>query len=280
MTVDAHHHFWNPARIPQPWMTAEHAAIARAFEPADLEPRLREVGVTQTVLVQSASSDEDTDYLFDLATGVPWVGAIVAWCSLDDERRARARLDELLGRPKLRGIRHLIHQEPDPHWILQPAVQPALALLEEAGLILELPAVFPDHLGDIPELARRYPGLTLIVDHLAKPPLGTVQMGPWEHLLRTAAGQPNVYAKISGLNTVAPTSEWSALDLEPAVTVAVDSFGPERLVCGSDWPVALLNGDYVKVWRETAAAIEHVAGPAGAAEIMASTSERLYRLEQ
>ena len=199
--------------------------------------------------------------MFELASDVPWVGGIVAWCCLDDERRARARLDELLERPKLRGIRHLIHQEPDPHWILQPAVQPALSLLEEAGLILELPAVFPDHLGDVPELARRHPGLILVVDHLAKPPLGTAQMESWEDLLRSAAEQPNVYAKISGLNTVAPAAAWSAADLEPAVRVAVDAFGPERLVCGSDWPVALLNGDYVQVWRETTAAIEQVAGP-------------------
>ena len=111
---------------------------------------------------------------------------------------------ELLERPKLRGIRHLTHQEPDPHWILQPAVQPALSMLEKEGLILELPAVFPNHLGDVPELARRHPGLVLVIDHLAKPPLGTAQMEPWADLLRSAAEQPNVYAKISGLNTVAP----------------------------------------------------------------------------
>jgi len=249
MTIDAHHHFWDPARIPQPWMTAEHAAIARAFEPGDLEPGLRAAGVTRTVLVQSAARDDDTDYMFELASNVDWVRGIVAWCRLDDEHLTRRRLGELAGRPKLRGVRHLIHQEPDPHWILQPAVQPALSLLEEAGLILELPAVFPDHLGDVPELARRHPGLILVVDHLGKPPLGTAQMGRWEHLLGAAAESPNVHAKVSGLNTVAPAGTWSAADLEPAVRVAVDAFGPERLVCGSDWPVALLNGDYLEVWR-------------------------------
>jgi L-fuconolactonase len=278
LTIDAHHHFWNPARAPQPWMTAEHAAIARAFEPDDLEPLLRSAGVTRTVLVQSAGTDADTDYMFGFANDVSWIGGVVAWCCLDDERRARARLDELLERPKLRGIRHLTHQEPDPHWILQPAVQPALSMLEKEGLILELPAVFPNHLGDIPELARRHPGLTLVIDHLAKPPLGTAQMEPWADLLRSAAEQPKVHAKISGLNTVAPSAEWSATDLEPAVRVAIDAFGPNRLVCGSDWPVALLNGDYLQVWRETTAAIEQVAGPRAAAEIMTTTPAGLYRL--
>jgi L-fuconolactonase len=277
MAVDAHHHFWNPARIPQTWMTDAHAGIARAFEAPDLEPLLEAVGVTRTVVVQSAARDDDTDYLFELANDVSWVAGVVAWCRLDDSRRASVRLRELARRPKLRGIRHLIHHEPDPHWILRPEVRPALRILEEAGLVLELPVVYPDHLGDVPELASRHPGLPIVVDHLGKPPLGTEEMGPWEELLRAAAEQPNVHAKISGLNTVAPDG-WSAADLEPAVHAAVAAFGPERLVCGSDWPVALLNGDYERVWRETTAAVEHAAG-AAAGEILEATAATLYRLD-
>ena len=278
MAVDAHHHFWNPARIPQSWMTAEHAAINRTFEPADLEPLVHGVGVTRTVLVQSAARDDDTDYMFEVAAGVDWVGGIVAWCRLNDLADARGRLDELAGRPKLRGIRHLIHQETDPHWILRPQVQPALELLAERGLLLELPAVYPEHLGDVPPLARRHPGLTLVVDHLGKPPLGTPGMLHWEQLFREAAEPPNVYAKISGLNTVAPAGTWGAADLEPAVEVALDALGADRLLCGSDWPVALLNGTYEQVWRETAAAVERVAGVA-ADRILTSTASKLYRLD-
>ena len=279
MSVDAHHHFWNPARIPQAWMTDEHAAIARPFEPADLEPLLRATGVTRTVLVQSAACDDDTDYMFELADAVPWVGGIVAWCRLDDERLARARLDELRPRRKLRGIRHLIHQETDPHWLMRSEIEPALALLEERQLVFELPAVFPDHLDDVPELALRHPGLQIVIDHLGKPPLGTDSMGRWEELLRAAAEHPNVHAKVSGLNTVLPAGNWVAAALEPAVEVAVDAFGPRRLVCGSDWPVALLNGDYEQVWRETTAAVKHVAGEA-AEEILTTTATRLYSLDR
>jgi L-fucono-1,5-lactonase len=278
MTVDAHHHFWNPERIPQGWMTAEHAAIARAFEPPDLEPLVRAAGVTRTVLVQSAARDDDTDYMFELANGVPWVGGIVAWCRLDDADAARARLGELRARPKLRGIRHLIHQEPDPHWILQPAVEPGLLLLEEMQLVLELPAEYPRHLGDVPELARRHPRLTIVIDHLGKPPLGSKAMSHWEELLRSAAGHPNIHAKVSGLNTVAPSGHWSAGDLEPAVSAAVDAFGPDRLVCGSDWPVALLNGDYATVWHETSEAVRRAAGR-DADRILSTTATRLYRLD-
>jgi L-fuconolactonase len=100
MAVDAHHHFWNPDRIPQSWMTDEHVAIARAFEPDDLEPLLRAAGITRS----GAARDDDTDYMFELARDVTWVGGIVAWCPLDDEHRARARLEELRTKPKLRGV--------------------------------------------------------------------------------------------------------------------------------------------------------------------------------
>jgi L-fuconolactonase len=278
MIVDAHHHFWNPAVIPQPWMTEEHVAIARAFEPADLEPCLERCGVGMTVLVQSAAEDRDTDYMFEQAEHASWVGAITGWCRLDDIDSARRRLDELAARPKLRAIRHLIHQEPDPHWILRDDVQPALALLAERELLLELPAVFPDHLGDVPELARRHSTLRLVIDHLAKPPLGTPAMAVWREQLEAAAGHENVVAKVSGLNTALARPDWDAADLEPAVQAAFDAFGPRRLLFGSDWPVALLNGSYERVVEQSAAVINRVAGEHADA-ILAGNAVRLYGIE-
>jgi L-fuconolactonase len=272
MLVDAHHHFWNPARIPQPWMTAEHRAINRAFEPPDLEPLLAAPGVSSTVLVQSAASDADTDYMFELIEGVDWVAAVTAWIRLDD---AADRLDELRRRPKFRGIRHLIHQEDDPHWILMRKVQPGLELLEEHGILLELPAVYPNHLEDVPELARRYPGLTIVVDHLAKPPLGTPDMPHWQMQLEAAAAHPNVGAKVSGLNTMVDRRDWEAADLEPAVEAAVAAFGVDRLMLGSDWPVALLNGTYAEVVAKTAEAVRAVAGE-GADVVLGETAGRFY----
>jgi L-fuconolactonase len=275
MIIDAHHPFWNPRRIPQPWMTAEHVQIDRAFEPAELEPLLGRTGVGTTVLVQSAPSDDDTDYMFELAPD--WVGGIVAWCRLDDADVARRRLDALAAREKFRGIRHLIHLEADPHWIVAPAVEPGLALLEERGVPLDLPAVFPNHLEDVPELARRHPGLTLVVDHLGKPPIGAPEMASWEEQLRAAADRPNVAAKVSGLNTCIASNEWTADDLEPAVRIAVDAFGAGRLMCGSDWPVALLNGTYERVWAESIDVVTRVAG-ADAPRILRDTARELYRL--
>jgi L-fuconolactonase len=277
--VDAHQHFWNLEREAQPWLTADHTAIRRNFEPADLAPLLQRVGVQRTVLVQAACSDSDTESMFEHASRHSWIGAVIAWIDLLSIERARQRFKELLPQPKLRGFRHLIHNEADPHWILQDTVLASLALLEGRGMILELPCVFPQHLGDVPELATSFPGMTIVIDHLAKPPLRSDEMGRWATQLRAAAAHPRVVAKISGLNTVLTDRDWGAADLRYAVAVAVDAFGPDRLVCGSDWPVALLNGDYEKVWRETVTVVEDVA-PADAEQLLSGNALRLYQLDE
>jgi L-fucono-1,5-lactonase len=276
--VDAHHHLWNPAVVPLPWLRPEHAPIARAFEPDQLEPLLHESDIAETILVQSACSDEDTDFMLAHAARRGWIAAVVAWVDLQAPGRAAERLDELAAHPKLRGIRHLIHDEDDPHWILRPAVLESLALLEKRGLILELPVVFPRHLGDVPELARSFPRLAIVVDHLGKPPLGTDTLGDWARELAAAAEHPNVAAKISGLNTAIARTDWTAADLQPAVDAALDSFGRGRLVCGSDWPVALLNGDYRRVWAETRRVLAERA-PAHLDDLLAGNARRLYALD-
>ena len=278
MIVDAHQHFWNLEREDLAWMTAEHAVIHRTFEPADLEPLLLRAGVTKTVLVQAACTDADTDAMFAQACRHEWIGAVIAWLDLRSPERARQRLAELASQPKLRGFRHLIHDEPDAHWILGDAVLESLALVQERGLILELPCVFPRHLGDVPELAASFPDMTMVIDHLGKPPLRSDQMQSWERALRKAAAHGNVTAKISGLNTALPAGDWGAADLREAVAVAVDTFGPGRLLCGSDWPVALLNGNYEQVWRETTRVVDDVA-PEHAEQLLAGTATRLYELE-
>lgn len=278
MIIDAHHHLWNLERESLPWMTDDHAAIRATFEPGDLEPLLEPAGVAATVLVQAACSDSDTDFMFVHASAHAWIGGVVAWVDLRSPQRARERLDELALQPKLRGIRHLIHDEPDPHWILQEPVLESLALLEPRGLILELPCVYPRHLGDVPELAAAFPDLTIVVDHLAKPPLGTGELGRWAEALHEAARHGNVAAKISGLNTALSAPDWDAGDLREAVDVALAAFGPSRLLCGSDWPVALLNGDYDRVWRETVQVIEDLA-PRHAQQLLAGTAMRMYHLD-
>ena len=278
MIVDSHQHFWNLEREPMPWMGPAHAAIARTFEPADLRPLLDECRIDSTILVQATCTDADTDAMFEQADANAWIGAVTAWVDLTSSRRARARLDRLAQRPKLRGIRHLIHEENDPHWILREDVLDGIALLEDRGLVLELVCVYPRHLGDVPELAQRFPDLTLVIDHLGKPPLLTERMADWTTLVQSAAAHGNVAAKISGLNTVLTSAGWTGRDMRDAVEVAVECFGPDRLMWGSDWPYSLLNGDYGKVWRETVEVVASVAGDDGTRRILGGTPARLYRL--
>ena len=278
MIVDSHQHFWNLEREPMPWMGPAHAAIARRFEPTDLRPLLDECGIDSTILVQAACTDADTDSMFEQADANAWIGAVTAWVDLTSSDRARARLDRLAQRPKLRGIRHLIHEEDDPHWILREDVLDSIALLEDRGLVLELVCVYPRHLGDVPELAQRFPDLTIVIDHLGKPPLLTERMADWTTLVQSAAAHGNVAAKISGLNTVLTSAGWTGRDMRDAVEVAVECFGPDRLMWGSDWPYSLLNGDYGKVWRETVEIVASVAGDDGARRILGGTPARLYRL--
>jgi len=279
MIVDAHHHFWNTATNELPWMAPDQDAIVGIFEPETLAPSLAAHGIDRTVLVQAADLDSDTDYMLELAADVAWVGAVTGWLPLADPTRCRRRLAELVRHSKFRAVRHLIHFEPDPHWIMQPEVLQSLALVAESGLILELPVVFPNHFEDTAELAGRFPELRLVIDHLGKPPIGSDRMDEWEALIRACADHGNVYAKISGLNTCMSRADWDVEDLIAPVKVAVDSFAPDRLMCGTDWPVALLNGDYDRVWRTLVEALELVA-PDGVPLILGETARDLYELDR
>jgi L-fuconolactonase len=275
--IDGHHHLWDPERVELPWLAPELAVLARPFAPADLAPLLEREGIAETILVQSANSDADTDFMLAYAESIPWIGAVVGWVALDDPARASLRLDELAEQRKLRGIRHLIHDEPDPHWIMRPTVLESLADLEERGLVLELPVVYPRHLADVAVLAERFPRLTLVIDHLGKPPLDG-DLADWRGALAVAAAHPNVHAKVSGLNTATANADWSADDLRTAFDAALELFGPERLLCGSDWPVLLLNGDYERVWSATRELVADLA-PDEQDALLDGTARRLYRLE-
>lgn len=275
--IDAHQHFWDPSRVDLPWLGPEHDPIARAFSPGDLEPLLGPAGVGRTIVVQSAGSDEDTELMLEHARGHDWVAGVVVWLPLESAERTAARLAELSTESKVCGVRHQIHDEADPHWILRPNVLESLRLVQERGLVLELPVVWPRHLADVPELARAFPQLTIVIDHLGKPPLDDDLRAWARNLEAAAAAGPNVAAKISGLNTATANRRWNGAAFEAAVRTALDAFGAARLLCGSDWPYALLNGDYARIWRETRHVVAAVA-PDEQEQLLFATAERLYRL--
>jgi L-fuconolactonase len=256
MKIDTHQHFWNLDKVDYPWLTPAYGPLYRTYEPPELEPQLKAAGIDRTVLVQSANSYADTDSMLAHADTYDWIGAVIGWVPLLEPDEAARALDRYGRHPKFRGVRHLIHEEPNPDWVVQERVIEGLKVLAERTMIFEIVAVFPNHLKHVPTLAERVPGLTMVIDHLAKPPIKERVMEPWLMQLAAVARYPNVYAKVSGLNTAADWASWSAADLRPYVDAAIDRFGAERLMFGSDWPVCVLAGDYATVWAETNRALE------------------------
>jgi L-fuconolactonase len=277
MIIDAHQHFWNLDKVKYPWLVPAYGPIYRTIEALELEPQLLRAGVDKTVIVQAMDSYEDTDYMLETAAGYDWVGGVVGWVPLTNPDEAGRKLEEYTKNPVFKGIRHLIHEEKDLDWILQDSVIEGLKVLASFDMSFDVVAVFPNHLKHIPTIAEKVPNLKMVIDHMAKPPIKDRQWEPWSTQLAEAAKYPQVFAKISGLNTAADWETWSADDLKPYMDYALKTFGANRLMFGSDWPVALLAGDYAKVWEETNKAIEGYS-PEDRAAILGGTAASFYRI--
>ncbi|MDB5076733.1 MAG: hypothetical protein JWO42_2912 [Chloroflexi bacterium] len=275
--IDTHQHFWNLQTGDYSWLKPEYGPLYRTFEPPELASQLRAAGIDGTVVVQSANSYADTDAMLRQAETYDWIAAVIGWVPLMEPAEATNALDRYSRHAKFRGIRHLIHDEPDPNWVVQDRVLEGLQAVADRGLIFEVVAVFPNNLKHVPALAERFPNLTLVIDHLAKPPIKDREMGPWAGQLAAAAQFSNVYAKVSGLNTAADPEHWSAADLKPYIDHAIDCFGADRLMFGSDWPVCVLAGDYARVWTETNRALEGRSEDEIAA-LLGGTATRVYKL--
>jgi len=237
--VDAHMHVWDPARAHYPWLTPDLTILDRAYGIADVEDELAAHDVTRVVLIQAADNVADTLNMFDQATlsgrtstdrpkKTVNVAGIVGWVHLSSPAQAARLLDSWADQPIV-GIRHLIHREDDPDWVLRKDVSAGLELLVERGLAFDVCAESLELLARVPVLAERHPGLRLVIDHLAKPPIASVGWQPWADLLSESAAAPNVTAKISGLNTAAVPG-WTSTDLQPYVDHARrDQRRPHRL---------------------------------------------------
>ncbi len=277
MIVDSHQHFWNPDQVYYDWLVPDYGPIYRTFEPAELAPQLAAAGVDRTVLVQAACNFEDTESMLTQAAEQEWIGAVVGWVPLYAHQLAEKALDRFMADPWFKGVRHLNHEEADPDWLVRPDVIEGLKILEERRLPYDVIAVYPLHLGHVPTLARACPDLRLIIDHLAKPPIAAGDYDAWKADLRAAAEYPNVHAKISGLNTAAEWATWTAADLVESIGYAIEVFGSERLLFGSDWPVAILAGDYAKVWSETNKALDELGvTDVARADILGDNAAALY----
>jgi L-fuconolactonase len=276
--VDAHHHLWDLSLgIRYPWLTPELGPINRSFSGADLEPLLAAAGISRTVIVQCANSDADTDYLLEQADVYPFIAGVVGWAPLLDPQACAATLERRCEHPRFAGIRHLAHDEPDPDWLARPELRRSLRLLAARGLAFDVPAVYPRHLAHVAALARDVPDVTIVIDHLGKPPFRREPLDRWGELMRTAGAQPNVVTKLSGLDTAVDAPDWTPDELRPAFEIALEAFGPDRLLAGSDWPVSVLGGGYSRVWEATHALLAPLSN-AERADVLGGTATRVYAL--
>ncbi len=243
--VDSHQHFWQVGRFDYPWMSSEVPVLYRDYLPPTLAPVLEKNEVARTVLVQASNSLSESHWLLTMANDYPFIAGVVGWVDLT-HAELQQRLAELISNPKFKGVRHLVESEPDDDWLVQPSVLKGLQTLASQSLTYDL-LVHTRHLPHVKTVAESCPELSLVVDHMAKPPIAGGQISQWLSELKAVAMFPNVYCKLSGLVTEADHSAWKPDDLRPFVESALELFGPTRLLFGSDYPVCLLAASYDRV---------------------------------
>jgi L-fuconolactonase len=256
--IDAHVHVWDERLLAgYGWMTDPMTAIRRPFGLEELRPHLVPNGISAVVLVQTSSSLDETRDLLRLAGTSELVAGVVGWVDLAVPGVGDV-LDELCAGPggrALVGLRHQVHDEADPEWLLRPDVRRGLHAVERAGLAYDL-LVRPRELPAALVTARELAGLRLVIDHIGKPPIASGELEPWASRMAPFAELDHVACKVSGVVTEADWEGWTASHLEPYLARVVDWFGPRRIVFGSDWPVCLLAASY----DEVVATAEHALG--------------------
>ena len=276
--IDAHQHLWDPASGWYDWLAREPEILRRRFVFDDARGAIEALTVGGSVLVQAADHDGDTDAMLAEARANPLVLGVVGYLALEQPARAAQRLDVLAGDDAFVGVRNLIHDQPDPDWLLRADVAEGLALVETARLPFDLVAVLPRHLEHVDYLSDRFPELTVVIDHLAKPPVGTDRRQPWRELITRAASNPRVVAKLSGLYRQGDGPPATDDDIRPWIADAIEVFGPDRLMLGSDWPVAEIAGGYLPVTGSVIRVVGDLLAPRDAARVLAGTATEVYGL--
>jgi L-fuconolactonase len=278
MKIDAHQHFW---QFSQPfnydWLKApQHAPICRDYLPGDLKPHLDNTGVDRSVLVQTQHNLEENRWALKLAQENDFIAGVVGWVDLASEQ-CEEQLLEFKDEPKFVGIRHITQDEPRDDFIIRPEVIRGLKVLEKQNVPFDL-LFYVKHLRHVTALAKELPELPMVIDHLAKPRIKDHATGDWIDNFRAAAKYPNIWCKLSGMVTEADWTSWKPEDLKPYVEAALESFGPNRLMYGSDWPVCELAASY----EEVHAALVEVLGPISDSErdaIFGGTAAKFYQLQ-
>jgi len=245
MKIDAHQHFWFYNEHEYPWIDARMGKLKNDYNPTRLLQELDLTGFAGSVAVQARQSVEETRWLLSLSKQYDFIKGVVGWVDLQSDK-IEENLIEFAGEHKFVGVRHVIQDEPDVNFMLKKEFMRGISYLQDYGLTYDL-LIFPKHLKAARKLVRNFPELKFVVDHLAKPPVKNNILEPWARDLRNLARCDNVYCKLSGMVTEGNWDHWDPEDFKPYMDVVMESFSPDRIMIGSDWPVCLLAGTYQSV---------------------------------
>ena len=276
MIIDSHQHFWQVGQFDYPWMTRDLGVLYRDYLPGELAPILKENGVDKTVLVQASNSVNESRWLLQLADESRFIAGVVGWVDLMSPN-TDSQLQELSAHPKFKGVRHLVESEPQDDWLVQPEVLSGLRRLSSYRLSYDL-LVHTRHLKHVSKVAEACPELALVIDHLAKPPIAKNEIKEWSRAMEPLARYPNLHCKLSGLVTEADWTTWQTNDLRPFVDCALELFGSDRLMFGSDYPVCLLAAPYNRVLESFQEILEGLSDTERE-KIFSQNAAQFYRLE-
>jgi L-fuconolactonase len=273
--IDAHQHFWRYDPVQHAWMSGAMGALRRDYLPGDLEPHLRSAGFDRTIAVQARQVVDETEWLLQLADEHPFIAGVVGWVDLCSPRVGE-QLARYARHPKLVGVRHVVHDEPDDSFLLRGDFRAGIGRLREFDLAYDL-LLFPKHLPRAVQLVEEFPNQPFVLDHIAKPLIRHGVTSPWADDLRRLAACPNVSCKLSGLVTEAHWDRWRREDLHPYLDVVVDAFGASRLMIGSDWPVCTLAAGYAQAMEVVVDYVRRFP-PDVRKAILGGTASRVYGL--
>ncbi|MEX2232375.1 MAG: amidohydrolase family protein [Cyclobacteriaceae bacterium] len=249
MKIDSHQHFWIYNEEEYEWINEDMMMLRRDFLPGDLIVELRKTGYRGCVAVQARQSEKETQFLLHLMEKNPSIKGVVGWLDLQANDIGE-KLEQYGKYPNLKGLRHIVQSEPDPEFLLRPSFLKGISLLKNYDLTYDI-LIFPQHLAAAIKFVTKFPEQKFVLDHLAKPLIKDKKSSPWKQDLHALAVFPNVYCKLSGMVTEASWNSWHKDDFSPYLDIALQAFGAERLMIGSDWPVCLLAASYEAVMEIT-----------------------------
>lgn len=242
--IDTHQHLWVISERSYAWIVPETGPLYADFRPEDVADDAAAAGVTGCILVQAADTYDDTFYMMSVAERDPRVLGVVGWVPLDRTDEAATALRLYAGSGIVKGVRALSHTYADEAWLRRDAVDASLRVVAELGLTLDVVVTSLEQLRTVEAVATEHPSLTIIIDHLASPPIADQGWQPWADSFAAIAHHPRVMTKVSGLSTLSTAETWTSADWQRYVDHALAVFGSDRMMVGSDWPVSVLNGGY------------------------------------